>query len=79
MPAGPGRAAQLLGETLELPPLSYVAATPGGWALLRGDPVLRLDTASLLGLEKMIDVVMAVPDTSRHTASSVGVDEACEV
>ena len=46
--AGPGRAAQLLCETLELPPLSYVAATPGGWALLLGDPVLRLDTASLL-------------------------------
>ena len=44
----PGRAAQLLCETLELPPLSYVAATPGGWALLLGDPVLRLDTASLL-------------------------------
>ena len=48
MPAGPGRAAQLLCETLELPPLSYVAATPGGWALLLGEPVLRLDTASLL-------------------------------
>lgn len=46
--AGPGRAAQLLCETLELPPLSYVAATPGGWALLLGEPVLRLDTASLL-------------------------------
>ena len=46
--AGPGRATQLLCETLELPPLSYVAATPGGWALLLGDPVLRLDTASLL-------------------------------
>lgn len=46
--AGPGRAAQLLCETLELPPLSYVAATPGGWALLLGDPVLRLDAASLL-------------------------------
>lgn len=46
--AGPGRAAQLLCETLALPPLSYVAATPGGWALLLGDPVLRLDTASLL-------------------------------
>ena len=46
--AGPGRAAQLLCETLELPPLSYVAATPGDWALLLGEPVLRLDTASLL-------------------------------
>lgn len=46
--AGPGRAAQLLCETLELPPLSYVAATPGGWALLLSEPVLRLDTASLL-------------------------------
>ena len=46
--AGPGRAAQLLCETLALPPLSYVAATPGGWALLLGEPVLRLDTASLL-------------------------------
>lgn len=46
--AGPGRAAQLLCETLELPPLSYVAATPGDWALLLGKPVLRLDTASLL-------------------------------
>ena len=46
--AGPGRAAQLLCETLELPPLSYVAATPDGWALLLGDPVLRLDAASLL-------------------------------
>lgn len=46
--AGPGRATQLLCETLELPPLSYVAATPGGWALLLGEPVLRLDTASLL-------------------------------
>ena len=46
--AGPGRATQLLCETLALPPLSYVAATPGGWALLLGDPVLRLDTASLL-------------------------------
>ena len=29
-------------------------------------------------LEKMIDVVMAVPDTSRHTAISVGACEACE-
>lgn len=29
--------------------------------------------ASLPCLEKMIDVVMAVPDTSRHTAISVGV------
>ena len=46
--AGPGRAAQLLCETLALPPLSYVAAAPGGWALLLGEPVLRLDTASLL-------------------------------
>lgn len=46
--AGPGRATQLLCETLALPPLSYVAATPGGWALLLGEPVLRLDTASLL-------------------------------
>lgn len=46
--AGPGRAAQLLCETLDLPLLSYVAATPGGWALLLGEPVLRLDTASLL-------------------------------
>lgn len=46
--AGPGRAAQLLCETLALPPLSYVAATPDGWALLLGEPVLRLDTASLL-------------------------------
>ena len=46
--AGPGRAAQLLCETLALPPLPYVAATPGGWALLLGEPVLRLDTASLL-------------------------------
>ena len=46
--AGPGRAAQLLCETLALPPLSYVAATPGGWALLLSEPVLRLDTASLL-------------------------------
>lgn len=46
--AGPGRAAQLLCDTLALPPLSYVAATPGGWALLLGEPVLRLDTASLL-------------------------------
>lgn len=46
--AGPGRAAQLLCETLDLSPLSYVAATPGGWALLLGEPVLRLDTASLL-------------------------------
>lgn len=34
--------------------------------------------ASLPCLEKMIDVVMAVPDTSRHTAISVGVKEACE-
>lgn len=46
--AGPGRAAQLLCDTLALPPLSYVAATPGGWGLLLGEPVLRLDTASLL-------------------------------
>lgn len=35
--------------------------------------------ASLPPLEQVIDVVMAVPDTSRHTAISVGLRWGCEV
>lgn len=35
--------------------------------------------ASLPPLEQVIDVVMAVPDTSRHTAISVGLRRGCEV
>ena len=77
--AGPGRAAQLLCETLALPPLSYVAATPGGWALLLGDPVLRLDTASLLtpaqrtalGLEGAVGQ-LSLPQAAALCAHSAG-------
>ena len=46
--AGPGRAAQLLSETLEMPVPLYLSATPAGWESLLRSPQLRLDTSSLL-------------------------------
>lgn len=54
--AGPGRAVQLLQQTLAtgetaLPPLYYLAATPAGWVDFVGSASVRFDTASLLGKE----------------------------
>lgn len=54
--AGPGRAVQLLQQTLTtgetaLPPLYYLAATPAGWVDFVGSASVRFDTASLLGKE----------------------------
>lgn len=45
--AGPARAAQLLGDTLDISIPLYLAATPAGWDLLLGRTA-RLDTSSLL-------------------------------
>lgn len=45
--AGPGRAAQLLADTLEIPQPLYLAAVPAGWEAMLAEPVIRLDTASL--------------------------------
>ena len=56
--AGPGRAAQLLMDTIAtgetaVPELYYLAATPDCWADCAGeDAVVRLDTAALLSKEE---------------------------
>lgn len=56
--AGPGRAVQLLGQTLAtgetaLPTLYYLAATPSGWTdFVDSSAMVRFDTASLLDREE---------------------------
>ena len=49
LPAGPARAAKLLGDTLGIAPDAYLAATAAGFADLWGDgPAIRFDTAAVL-------------------------------
>ncbi len=80
--AGPGRAVQLLGQTLAtgetaLPALHYLAATPSGWETFAGSSAMvRFDTASLLdktrretlgyGQEPVVEI--GVPEAGDFTA-----------
>ena len=75
--AGPGRAVQLLQQTLAtgetaLPPLYYLAATPAGWVDFVGSASVRFDTASLLGKEARTALGYGEEPVAEVAASGAG-------